>query len=135
VPNEKLISERVENLSLTDPRLLLTTDIAVGYDSDPVAVMKLLEEAAMRTQRVLADPAPACKLAKFGADGLEFQLLYWIDDPQNGQSNVRSDVNKRVLQALRDANIDIPYPQRVVHLRRAPPPAAAATSSGTEETG
>ena len=51
---------------------------------------KMLEDAAMRVQRVLADPPPAAKLAKFGADGLEFQLLYWIDDPQNGQLNVRS---------------------------------------------
>ena len=133
VPNEKLISERVENLSLTDPRLLLTTDIAVGYDSDVGQVMKLLEDAALRTQRVLADPPPACKLARFGADGLEFQLLYWIDDPQNGQLNVRSDVNLRVLQALRDAGIDIPFPQRVVHLRTAPP--APTISLGTEETG
>jgi small-conductance mechanosensitive channel len=133
VPNEKLISERVENLSLTDPRLLLTTDIALGYDSDVALVTQLLEDAALRTQRVLADPAPACKLARFGADGLEFTLLYWIDDPQNGQLNVRSDVNLRVLQALREAGIEIPFPQRVVHLRRAP--AAAAISSGTEETG
>ncbi|MDB5860919.1 MAG: putative small-conductance mechanosensitive ion channel [Ramlibacter sp.] len=133
VPNEKLISERVENLSLTDPRLLLTTDISVGYDSDMAQVMKLLEDAALRTQRVLADPAPACKLARFGADGLELTLLYWIDDPQNGQLNVRSDVNVRVLQVLREAGIEIPFPQRVVHLRHTPP--ASAISSGMEETG
>jgi small-conductance mechanosensitive channel len=136
VPNEKLISERVENLSLTDPRVLLVTDIAVGYDSDVALVMKLLEDAAMRVQRVLADPAPAAKLARFGADGLEFQLLYWIDDPQNGQLNVRSDVNVRALQALREADIDIPFPQRVVHLRTGSAPAAAGPiASGTEETG
>ncbi|MCG2593819.1 mechanosensitive ion channel [Ramlibacter sp. XY19] len=133
VPNEKLISERVENLSLTDPRLLLVTDIAVGYDSDPVQVARLMEDAALRTQRVLADPAPAARLAKFGADGLEFQLLYWIDDPQNGQLNVRSDVNVRVLQALRDAGIDIPFPQRVVHLRRSAPPPSPTIALGTEE--
>jgi small-conductance mechanosensitive channel len=136
VPNEKLISERVENLSLTDPRVLLVTDIAVGYDSDVALVMKLLEDAAMRVQRVLADPAPAAKLARFGADGLEFQLLYWIDDPQNGQLNVRSDVNVRALQALREADIDIPFPQRVVHLRTGSAAAAAGPiASGTEETG
>jgi small-conductance mechanosensitive channel len=96
--------------------------------------MRLLEDAALRTQRVLADPAPAAKLARFGADGLEFQLLYWIDDPQNGQLNVRSDVNVRALQALREANIDIPFPQRVVHLRTEPA-AIAPSASGTEETG
>ena len=120
VPNEKLISERVENLSLADPRMLLTTDVAVGYDSEVQKVQDLLVEAALGTQRVLADPSPSARLVAFGADGLEFRLLYWIDDPQNGQINVRSDVNLRVLRALRQAGIDIPYPQRVLHLRAAP---------------
>lgn len=125
VPNEKVITERVENLSLTDPRTLLTTDIAVGYDSDPELVIRLLEEAAMSTQRVLADPPPACRLARFGADGLEFTLLYWIEDPQAGQLTARSDVNLKVLKALREAGIDIPYPQRVVHVAPAPATGAA----------
>jgi small-conductance mechanosensitive channel len=116
VPNEKVITERVENLSLTDPRTLLTTDIAVGYDSDPHQVIRLLEEAALSTQRVLADPPPACRLARFGADGLEFTLLYWIEDPQAGQLTVRSNVNLKVLQVLREAGIDIPFPQRVVRV-------------------
>lgn len=143
VPNEKLITERVENLSLADPRMLLTTDISVGYESDPQRVQDLLVEAALGTQRVLADPAPACRLLNFGADGLEFRLLYWIDDPQNGQMNVRSDVNLRVLRALRQANIDIPYPQRVLHVKQAtaafdatmvaPRPAGAAPISSATE--
>jgi small-conductance mechanosensitive channel len=116
VPNEKLITERVENLSLGDPRMVLSTDVAVGYDSDVDLVQELLVDAAIRTQRVLADPPPSCRLAAFGADGLEFRVLFWIDDPQNGQLNVRSDVNLKILRALREAKIDIPYPQRVVHL-------------------
>jgi small-conductance mechanosensitive channel len=116
VPNEKLITERVENLSLGDPRMVLSTSVSVGYDSDVDLVQELLVDAAIRTQRVLADPPPSCRLAAFGADGLEFRVLFWIDDPQNGQLNVRSDVNLRILKALREAKIDIPYPQRVVHL-------------------
>lgn len=120
VPNEKLISERVENLSIADPRVLLTTDITVGYDSNPDQVLALLSDAALRTQRVVADPPPAARLVAFGADGLEFRLLFWIDDPQNGQLNVKSDVNLKVLKALREAGIDIPFPQRVVHLAQQP---------------
>jgi small-conductance mechanosensitive channel len=144
VPNEKLITERVENLSLADPRMLLTSDVSVGYDSDPQHVQQLLTEAALGTQRVLADPEPSARLVAFGADGLEFRLLYWIDDPQNGQLNVRSDVNLRVLRALRQAGIDIPYPQRVVHVKQAPGTQAfdatmiapaAPTASGTAATG
>jgi small-conductance mechanosensitive channel len=116
VPNEKLISERVENLSIADPRVVLWTDVAVAYDSDVDRVQQLLVDAAMRTQRVLTDPEPSARLVNFGADGLEFRLLFWIDDPQNGQVNVKSDVNLRVLKALREAGIEIPYPQRVVRL-------------------
>jgi small-conductance mechanosensitive channel len=128
VPNEKLITERIENLSLADPRVLITTDVTVGYDSDVAQVERLLVEAAAGVDRVVADPPPAARLANLGADGLEFKLLFWIADPQAGELGVRSAVNIRVLQALRGAGIDIPYPQRVVHVRRlsAAPAAAAA---------
>jgi small-conductance mechanosensitive channel len=131
VPNEKLITERVENLSLADPKILLTTDIAVGYDSDPARVQQILVEAALGVERVLKDPGPGARLARFGADGLEFTLLFWIADPANGQLNVRSDVNLRILAGLRAAGIDIPFPQRVVHLApgaqgAAPPPPSPA---------
>ena len=119
VPNEKVVTERVENLSLADPRVLLSTDVAVGYDSDAGQVQRLLVESAMSTSRVLKDPAPAAHFVKFGADGLQFSLFFWIEDPANGQLNVTSDVNLRVLAALRDAGIDIPYPQRVVHVQGA----------------
>ena len=125
VPNEKLITERIENLSLQDPRVLLTTDVGVGYDSDVDEVQRVLLEAARGTPRVVAEPAPAVRLARFGADGLEFTVLFWIADPQNGQLNVRSDVNLRILQGLRAAGIEIPFPQRVIH---------HITSSATEAT-
>jgi small-conductance mechanosensitive channel len=110
--------------------VLVSTDVAVGYDSDVDAVVKILEGAARSVPRVLADPGPAARLAKFGADGLEFNVTFWIDDPANGQGNVRSDVNLAVLRGLRAAGVDIPYPQRVV---RVVP--ADATASATAATG
>jgi small-conductance mechanosensitive channel len=128
VPNEKLITERIENLSLADPKVLLTTDVAVSYESDVDQVDRILREAASSTARVLADPGPAVRLVRFGADGLEFSLQFWVDDPQNGQGNVKSDVNLKILAGLRAAGIDIPYPQRVVHMVQPP---GAVTSSGT----
>ena len=76
-------------------------------------------------ERVLREPAPNAHLTAFGADGLEFTLNYWIDDPHNGQMNVRSEVNMQVLAALRAAGVGIPYPQRVVHLQQDPPAAQA----------
>jgi small-conductance mechanosensitive channel len=130
VPNEKLITERIENLSLADPRILLQTDVAVAYDSDVDRVQQILCTAASSCERVLDDPGPSARLAKFGADGLEFSLLFWIADPVNGQLNVRSEINLRILKAFQEAGIQIPYPQRVVHLQ-APAPA----TSGTAATG
>ncbi|MBI2768741.1 MAG: mechanosensitive ion channel [Burkholderiales bacterium] len=118
VPNEKLITERIENLSLADPRLLVTTEVTVGYESDVDAVQRILVNSALACSRVLHDPEPVARLAKLGADGLEFSLLFWINDPANGQLNVRSEINLAMLKALRAAGIDIPYPQRVVHLNR-----------------
>lgn len=134
VPNEKLITERIENLSLADPKVLLSTTVTVGYDSDTDQVAALLESCAMACDRVLKDPGPGARLARLGADGLEYELLFWIADPGNGQLNVRSDVNVAIVKALRAHGIDIPYPQRVVHLQ-APPAAPAAISSATEAKG
>ena len=117
VPNEMFISTRIENLSLSDPQVLQSTVVSVGYDSDVELVMRLLTEAALRQDRVLRDPAPGVNLTNFGADGLEFTLNYWMADPENGQQNLRSRINLAILESLRAHNIDIPYPQRVVHTR------------------
>ena len=129
VPNEKIISERVENLSLADPRVLLSVNVTVGYDSDTDRVAALLEGSALACVRVLNDPEPGARLARLGADGLEYELLFWIGDPQNGSLNVRSEVNIAILKALRAEGIDIPFPQRVVHVV-APHPAYAAEPPG-----
>lgn len=126
VPNEKLVNERIENLSLADPRILLTVGVTVAYGSDADAVATLLVACARATPRVLADPEPAARLLQLGNDGLEFALQFWIEDPQNGRQNVCSDVNLRVLKALTDARVDIPYPQRVVHVRDGRMPGALA---------
>jgi small-conductance mechanosensitive channel len=111
------ISTRIENLSLSDPQVLQSTVVSVGYDSDVELVMRLLNEAALKQDRVLRDPGPGTNLTNFGADGLEFTLNYWMADPENGQQNLRSRINLAILESLRAHNIDIPYPQRVVHTR------------------
>ena len=117
VPNELLITSRVENLSLADALVWQSTVVLVAYDSDVTLVMRLLEEAALNQQRVLREPAPAVALSAFGTDGLEFTLGYWIADPENGTLNLRSLVNLDILRLLREHRIEIPFPQRVVHAR------------------
>ncbi len=110
VPNELFITERIENLSLSDLRVLQASVISVGYDSDPELVMRLLIDAALTQERVLRDPGPGVNLTNFGSDGIEFTLNYWMTDPENGQANLRSRINLQILKSLRENNIDIPYP-------------------------
>ena len=115
VPNEMLITSRVENLSLADPKVAQTTQVAVAYNSPVDEVVQLLEAACTAQPRVLAEPAPAACLANFGADGLEFTVTYWIADPENGPLKLKSDINRAILQALKAQQIEIPFPQRVLH--------------------
>ncbi|MDE1998270.1 MAG: mechanosensitive ion channel [Burkholderiales bacterium] len=119
VPNEVLITQRVENASLADTKLLLTTVVQVGYGTDLESVRLALQEAVAKVARVLPDPVPAVHLTAFASDGLELTITFWIADPENGQMGARSDVNLAILSTLNRLGVDIPFPQRVV--RHIPP--------------
>jgi small-conductance mechanosensitive channel len=123
VPNEMLITQRVENSSLADPRVLLTTVVQVDYGCDVEAVMAALTQAVARVPRVLADPGPGVQLTQFAADGIELTVLFWINDPENGSGGARSEVNLTILRTLKGLGVDIPYPQRVLHQASLPPAA------------
>ncbi|MGS0757213.1 mechanosensitive ion channel family protein, partial [Roseateles sp. GG27B] len=115
VPNELLITQRVENSSLADPKVLLSTMVQVAYGTDLDVLMPLLSEGVGGVRRVLAEPAAAVVLSNFAPDGLELTVFFWIGDPENGQAGVRSDVNLVLLRTLNRLSIEIPYPQRVLH--------------------
>ena len=115
VPNEMLITQRVENSSLADPKVAVSTTLQVAYGTDLDALMPRLVEVVRTVPRVLADPAPAVQLTGFGADGLDLSVGFWIGDAENGQGNVQSDVNLALLRTLNQLGISIPYPQRVLH--------------------
>jgi small-conductance mechanosensitive channel len=119
VPNEMLVSNRVENLSLADPQVWQTHLVTVAYDSDVEQVMQLLTQAVLSQPRVLRDPEPLIALSTFVPDGLEFTVGYWLADPQNGQLNLRSLINLEILKLLKAHQIEIPYPQRVLHTKEA----------------
>ena len=120
VPNEMLITQRVENSSLADPKVSITTTVQVAYGTDVRALVPKMEAMAAKVPRVLQDPAPNGQLVNFGADGMDLSLGFWILDPENGQSNVRSDVNLALLDLLNAEGVQIPFPQRVLH--QVPPP-------------
>ena len=115
VPNEMLITQRVENSSLADPKVSINTVLQVAYGSDLGVVMPALAAAVMAVPRVLSEPPPIVLLSNFAADGLELTVSFWITDPENGLSGVRSDANLAVLAALGSLAVEIPFPQRVLH--------------------
>ena len=115
VPNELLITQRVENLSLENSRMLLTCHFWVGLDADPSQVQHLLVQAALGAPRVLSDPGPSALLNEVTPQGLHFSLNFWMDDPSSGQAPVRSGVNLAVLSSLRGAKIALGQaPQEMV---------------------
>jgi len=115
IPNETLITTRVENSSLADPRVLIQSTVLVAYGSDVRALQPRLEQAIAAVPRVIADPGPSVQLASFSADGMDLMVNFWIRDPENGQGNVKSEVNLTVLEVLKREGVQIPFPQRVVH--------------------
>jgi small-conductance mechanosensitive channel len=115
VPNEMLITQRVENSSLADPKVSINTRVQVAYGTDLEALLPSLTKAVAAVPRVIDSPAPAVTLTGFGNDGLDLEVGFWIGDPENGQGNVRSDVNLAILRTLTAAGVEIPYPQRVMH--------------------
>lgn len=129
VPNEDLISRRVINWSYTHNRLRLLTPIAVSFDCDVRLAMRLVEEAALETPRVLADPAPVCRLMGFGDSSVNLEMRFWVDDPTNGVINVRSEVLLAIWDRFRANGIRTPLGHRdlmikpdselTVHVKRA----------------
>lgn len=114
VPNEMLITQRVENLSLADPKVLVSTQVQVAYGTDLNTLTPKLTQVVAGARRVLSEPAPAVQLAEFAADGLTLAIHFWIVDPENGLGSVRSDVNLAILDCLNREGVEIPFPQRVV---------------------
>jgi small-conductance mechanosensitive channel len=115
VPNELLLTQRVENLSLESRHLLQTCTFWVGLESDVERVQALLTQAALSAEWVLSSPAPQALLGEVAPQGLRFNLNFWMEDPVNGQSLTRSRVNIAALSALRASGVMLVHsPQEVV---------------------
>lgn len=118
IPNESLITSRVENLTLLNRRLSLNTSIGVAYHSDVEQTLNIIKAAVSTVPRVLQNPEPSANLQQFSDSAIQIAVSFWISDPENGQGNVISQVNLVILKALRDHNIEMPFPQRVLHITR-----------------
>ena len=120
IPNEMLLTQRVDNLSLSDPQIAVQCTYSLGVDVDIEQVLSLLSLAALQSDRVLRDPPPQAFLSKVESAGLEFTLVSWVSDPEAGYLKTRSQINTAVVQALHQAGIELPKaPQQLVLQRTA----------------
>jgi small-conductance mechanosensitive channel len=116
VPNEKLITDVVQNQSSYLTRGNAKATLQISYSTDVEKAMALLVEATQGVDRVLQDPAPTPYLAGFGPDGINLELGYWIQDAATGTSGVRSNVNRNIWRLFSENGIAIPYAQREVRI-------------------
>ena len=117
IPNEDLIVNRVENWSYSNNLVRLKIPVGIAYHSDLRRAIRVCIDAARATARVLDQPAPVCLVTGFGDSSVDLELGVWIRDPANGISNVRSEVLLNVWDRFHEHGIEIPFPQRDLHIR------------------
>lgn len=121
IPNETLITEKVTNWSFSDDKVRVKIPFGVSYDSDIHQVMRLAVEVGKATERVLPDKEPVCWLLGFGDNSVDFELRVWIRDPEGGLNNLRSAIYVKLWDAFKEHGIEIPFPQRDLHVRDSVP--------------
>ncbi len=109
------------NWSHSDVVVRRKVPIGIHYKSDLQLAKKLIYEAIAEIPRILEDPNPNVLLRGFGDSSVDLEARFWINDPQAGLSNVASDLLERVWQKFAENQIEIPYPQRDLHLRSTVP--------------
>ena len=116
IPNETVISSTVVNQSYTDRRVCVAVPVRVSYQSDLELAMKLMVEVARRHPRALASPAPGAGIKEFADNGVALELGVWVQDPEEGSSNLRADIYLGLWREFRAHGIEFALPQRVALL-------------------
>jgi small-conductance mechanosensitive channel len=120
IPNENLVTSEVINWSYSNNLVRLDIPVGVSYVADLEKARDLILEAAAASPRVLTDPRPACYLAGFGDNSVNLELRVWLNDPQNGIGSVKNDLLWGIWQRFREHGIELPFPQRDLHLKSIP---------------
>lgn len=129
IPNANLISNKVINWTLSESQRRRELPVGVAYGSDPKVVLKILREAASRHELVLTKPEPMVYFTGFGDNALNFELHFWVMQENNGLQ-ITSEVAMAAMEMFEEAGIEIPFPQRDLHLRSIDPSAAGMLASG-----
>ena len=116
VPNSEFISSAVINWSYGDTKIRVDINVGVSYDSDLDQVIKALKEVADENPEVLKEPKPDVLLTEFADSSWNMKLRIWINDPKRHYI-VNSDINCAIVRKFRKYNIEIPFPQRDLHVR------------------
>jgi len=120
IPNESVVSSTVINHSYSDRRARVDVPIQVSYQSDVELALRLMMDAANGHARVIQDPQPVALLKEFADSGINLELFVWIDDPEKGKGNLRSELNLEIWRAFQANRIEIPFPQREVRIVSGP---------------
>lgn len=116
VPNESLLTTDITNWSYADRNVRVRLPVQISYYDDPEQAIAGLERVA-KHPRVLLDPPAAACLTGFGDSGINLELRVWINDPEGGVGNVRSDLYRAIWREFKAIGITIPYPQRDIHIK------------------
>ena len=116
IPNETLISNAVINHSFSDRKSQVQLPIQVSYDSPLEMTMELMKNAALENPRVLKDPGPGVNIKSFGESGVDLELSFWIADPEEGSSSLKSDIYLKIWRSFKQHSISIPFPQREIRI-------------------
>lgn len=116
IPNESLITSTVLNHSFTNREVRISLSVQISYASSLETAMHLMLEAARQHPRVLQQNAPEVFLKNFSDNGIELELVMWIGDPEEGQASLRSALNLEIWRNFKAQGIEIPYPQRDIHI-------------------
>lgn len=117
IPNENLMTQEVENWSYSDRNVRVRIPVGVSYSCDLKLAQELMLRAASESPRVLDSPKPNVWLSGFGDSSVDHEILAWISDPEGGVGNVKSDVLNRLWLLFKEHGIEIPFPQRDVHVK------------------
>lgn len=117
VPNEDLITSRVVNWTFSNSSARVELEIGVSYHSDIELARDLILQAAAEHPRCAVTPEPACFLRTFGDSSVDFTLHFWVDDVTEGRWYPHSEVMFEVWRKFKDSGIEIPFPQRDLHIR------------------
>ena len=121
IPNENLVTSVVINHTLANRINRVATAVQVAYGADLETARRLMLAAAAAQPRILHEPEPSVLLKGFGESGIDLELVFWINDPEEGQMGLRSDVNWAIWEGFRREGVEIPYPRRVVEIVQADP--------------